>query len=271
MSGQGGGAPLTVTLLGTGAAGGVPMLSAGWGRCDPAEPRNRRRRSSILVERAETRILVDTGPDVREQLLDAGVNRLTAVLYTHGHADHVHGIDELREINRAMGAPLPVWGDAETLADLKARFGYAFEGIDLATQPIFRPWLEPSLLEPSFTVGGLSVQAFPQDHGWATSWGFRIGGFAYSTDVLNLDEAAFAILEGVKTWVVGCLTDTPHSTHAHVDKVIGWHRRVGAERTILTHMGPGLDYGTLRRTLPEGLEPGYDGMVLTVAHDFTDL
>ena len=256
--------PLRVTLLGTGAAGGVPMISAGWGDCDPAEPRNRRLRSSILVEQGDTRILVDTGPDVREQLLRVGVSRLTGVLYTHAHADHIHGLDELREVNRAMRAPLPVWGDDVTVADLKLRFSYAFEGIDLDTQPIFRPWLIPHLLEPQVTVGRVTVQCFPQDHGWTTSWGFRIGDFAYSTDVLNLDEAAFAVLAGVRVWVVGCLTLHPHSTHAHIDTVVGWHHRVQPQRTVLTHMGPGLDYRTLCDTLPDGLEPGYDGMVLEI-------
>lgn len=255
---------MRVTLLGTGAAGGVPMLSVGWGACDPAEPRNRRLRSSILVEDGDTRILVDSGPDVREQLLTADVRHLTAVLYTHAHADHIHGLDELREINRAMRAPLDIWGDADTLADLQHRFAYAFEGIDLATQPIFRPWLIPHELAPSFQVGGLTVRSFAQDHGWTTSWGFRFGDFAYSTDVLNLDEAAFAALAGVRTWVVGCLTDQPHSTHAHVGKVIAWHERVGPARTILTHMGPGLDYRALCDSLPAGIEPGYDGMVLDV-------
>lgn len=259
MSGTGG---LRVTLLGTGGAGGVPMISAGWGRCDPAEPRNRRRRASVLVEQGDVRLLIDSGPDVRAQLLDAEVSRLSAVLYTHAHADHIHGIDELREVNRAIGGPLDIWGDEATLDDLKARFNYAFQGIDLETQPIFRPWLVPHLIQPRFTVSRLPVQAFPQDHGWTTSWGFRIGDFAYSTDVLNLDAHAFEVLEGVKVWVVGCLTDRPHDTHAHVDKVIDWHRHVRPDHTILTHMGPGLDYRTLRDTLPEGLEPGYDGMVL---------
>ncbi|EKV31509.1 Metal-dependent hydrolase [Caenispirillum salinarum AK4] len=263
MTGQG--APIKVTLLGTGPAGGVPMLSAGWGDCDPDEPRNRRLRASILVEQSGRRLLVDSGPDVREQLLAVGVPGLDGVLYTHAHADHIHGIDELREVNRLIRGPLPIWGDEPTLHDLQQRFSYCFEGIDLATQPIFRPWLVPNLIQPRFTAVGVAVRAFAQDHGWATSWGFRIGNFAYSTDVLDLDEAAFAVLDGVTTWVVGCLTNTPHSTHAHVDKVIGWHQRVRPERTVLTHMGPSLDYGTLRRTLPEGLEPGYDGMVLEVA------
>lgn len=262
MTGQG--ADLKVTLLGTGSAGGVPMLSVGWGDCDPNEPRNRRLRASVLVEEGPRRLLIDTGPDVREQLLRADVRALDAVLYTHAHADHIHGIDELREINRAMRGPLDIWGDAATLEDLQYRFSYCFEGIDLETQPIFRPWLVPHLIEPCFTAAGMTIHAFEQDHGFATSWGFRIGNFAYSTDVLNLDEHAFSVLEGVTTWVVGCLTDTPHMTHAHVGKVIDWHNRVQPNRTILTHMGPGLDYGTLRRTLPEGLEPGFDGMTLTL-------
>lgn len=139
------GPALRVTLLGTGAAGGVPMLSAGWGACDPNEPRNRRLRASILIEQGAKRLLVDTGPDVREQLLAANVRRLDGVLYTHAHADHTHGIDELREINRAMRGPLDIWGDEPTLHSLMSRFKYCFEGIDIETQPIFRPWLIPHL------------------------------------------------------------------------------------------------------------------------------
>lgn len=263
MTGQG--APIRATLLGTGPAGGVPMLSTGWGKCDPNQPRNRRLRASVLVETEGRYLLVDSGPDVREQLLSVGVPKLDGVLYTHAHADHVHGIDELREVNRLIRGPLPIWGDAQTLHDLKKRFSYCFEGIDLETQPIFRPWLVPNVIQPCFTAAGVEVRAFEQDHGWATSWGFRIGNFAYSTDVLSLNETAFAVLDGVKVWVVGCLTDKPHTTHAHVDKVIGWHQRVKPERTVLTHMGPGLDYDTLLRTLPDGIEPGYDGMVLEVS------
>lgn len=262
---------MKVTLLGCGAAPGVPSISGGWGKCDPAEPKNRRMRTSILVEEGETAILVDTGPDLREQLLRAGVKRVDGILYTHGHADHTHGIDEVREINRAMKAAIPVWGMATTLNDLSSRFGYAFQPYDDITAPgvaIYHPWLVPHVVPVPrplpVAVGGIEVMPFLQVHGWEASLGFRFGDFGYSTDVTELDEIAFGILDGVKVWVVGCLTEQRHTTHADVSKVLAWAERVRPERTILTHMGAGLDYRTLERALPTGIEPGYDGLVIEI-------
>lgn len=254
---------MRVTILGCGGAGGVPMLSVGWGACDPAEPRNRRTRPSILVEESGTRILVDTSPDLREQLLRCGVNSLDAVVYTHFHADHVHGIDDLREINRAMQRPIPCHADALTLESLHKSFGYVFLGVPEGL-PIFRPWLQPRRVNGPFAVGPVKVRPFEQDHGWASSLGLRFGDFAYSTDVVRLDDAAFEALAGVKVWIVDCLMAQPHATHAHVALVLEWVKRVRPERTILTHMGPGLDYATLRDSLPPGIEPGYDGMIVDV-------
>ncbi|MBY0430637.1 MAG: MBL fold metallo-hydrolase, partial [Rhodospirillales bacterium] len=191
---------MKVTVLGSGAAGGVPMISRGWGKCAPDNPRNRRRRPSILVEEGRARILVDTGPDLREQLLEAGVSSLDAVLYTHGHADHLHGIDDLREVNRAMGRPLDVYGEEHALADIRARFGYVFEPLDLATQPIYKPLLVPHLVEGPFEIGPMSIVPMVQDHGYGASTGFRFGDFAYSTDVVEMPAASFAALSGVKVW-----------------------------------------------------------------------
>jgi phosphoribosyl 1,2-cyclic phosphate phosphodiesterase len=207
-------------------------------------------------------LLVDSGPDLREQLLDAGVRRLDGVLYTHAHADHCHGIDELREVNRAMGAAIGVYGVAATLADLRARFGYVFEPLDMTTTPLFRPCLIPHEIEDRFTVGTLTIEALDQDHGYGRTTGYRIGDLAYCTDVLDFPEESLARLEGLGLWIIGCLTDYPHPTHAHVEKVIGWVERLKPKRTILTHMSPRLDYQTLCRTLPPGIEPGYDGMVI---------
>lgn len=257
---------MRVTILGSGGAGGVPTISGGWGFCNQADPRNRRSRPSILVERRErngaaTRILVDTSPDLREQLLRAGVRHLDAILYTHFHADHTHGVDDVREVNRAMGRAIPCWADGVTLEALHQRFGYIFHGIP-ENEPIFRPWLIPHRIDGPFEVGGIRVVPFEQDHGWVTSLGFRFGDVAYSTDVVRLPEQAFAALDGVRTWIVGCLTDTPHETHAHVDRVIEWAERVRPERTILTHMGPRLDYATLKARLPASMEPAYDGLVI---------
>lgn len=253
---------MKVTILGSGAAGGVPMISSGWGRCDPNNPKNRRRRPSVLVEEAGKRILIDTSPDLREQLLSSGTNHLDAVLFTHAHADHLHGIDDLREINRAMKAPIPVFGAGETLADIAHRFDYVFTPLDLAKDTIYKPWLIPHEVEGDFTAAGIAMTAFEQDHGFSRTTGYRIGNFAYSTDVLNLPEASMARLEGLDLWIVGCLLDIPHTTHAHIDKALAWRERLKPKQMVITHMSPRLDYETLAKSLPEGVEPAYDGMVL---------
>jgi len=242
---------MKVTILGSGGASGVPSISSGWGRCDPANPRNRRRRPSILVEHEKTRLLVDTSPDLRAQLLDAEVNRLDAVLYTHDHADHLHGIDDLREVNRAMKAAIPIWATADVLQTIDRRFGYVLEPQAPDTKVIYKPLLEGRVIDGPFRIGDIDVVPFDQDHGYCRTTGFRFGPLAYSTDVVELPEAAFAALEGVELWIVGCLLNSPHPTHIE---------RVG----VLTHMGTGLDSEALRARLPPHAEPGYDGMVLEV-------
>lgn len=266
---------MRVTVLGSGGAGGVPMLSTGWGKCDPANPRNRRSRPSILVEvGAEEegqgvdykRILIDTSPDLREQLLRADIRHLDAILFTHAHADHTHGIDDLREVNRAMQAAIPCWGDHDTLDALHQRFGYCFLGIPEGA-PVFRPWLTANLLTDPFHIGSSPVTFWRQDHGWMDTIGYRIGDFAYSTDVLALPEEAFKALAGVKVWMIGTLAANPHPTHAHVDLALEWLHRVGPARGILTHMGPGLDYDTLKASLPEHVEPAYDGMIVDIQEE----
>ncbi|OFX07980.1 MAG: hydrolase [Alphaproteobacteria bacterium RIFOXYD12_FULL_60_8] len=258
-------APTTkITVLGCGSAGGVPMVSWGWGNCDPNNPKNRRLRPSILVERGGTTVLVDTTPDLREQLLRSQTRRIDAVFYTHEHADHVHGLDDLREINRAMQAPIPVYAAPHVLTELEKRFGYAFAPFDPGKYPIYKPWLEPHAITGPFRVGEVEAIPFEQDHGYTTSLGFRFGDMAYCTDVVNLDEAAFTVLAGVRTWILCCFTDKPHQTHVHLDKALEWIERLKPERTYLTHMGPKLDYDTLRSRLPAGVEPAYDGLILQV-------
>jgi len=256
---------MKVTILGSGGAAGVPSISIGWGRCDPNNPRNRRRRPSIMVEQGETRLLVDTSPDLRAQLLDAEVKRLDGVLYTHDHADHLHGIDDLREVNRAMKAAIPIWGTPQVLETIGQRFGYVLEPLPEGTDTIYKPLLEPRVIDGPFRIGEINVIPFDQDHGYCRTTGFRFGKLAYSTDVVELPEAAFKALEGVEVWIVGCLLNSPHPTHAHVDKVLEWIKRVGAARVVLTHMGTGLDSEALRARLPAHAEPGYDGMVIEVA------
>ena len=254
---------MKVTILGCGAAGGVPAIGSGWGRCDPANPKNRRRRPSILIEEAGKTILVDTSPDLREQLLSADISHLDAVLFTHAHADHLHGIDDLREVNRAMKAPIPVYGTEATLAEINVRFDYVFRPLDMVKDSIYKPWLIPQPVAGSFRAAGIEALAFDQDHGYSRTTGYRIGDMAYSTDVMDLPESSMAQLEGLDLWIVGCLLDIPHVTHAHVGKALDWRERLKPKHLVITHMSGRLDYETLRRDLPEGVEPGYDGMVLT--------
>lgn len=261
---------LRVTLLGTGGSGGVPLLGGegeggDWGACDPADPLNRRTRTSAVIEGPDgQRLLIDAGPDLRAQLLAARIGRLDAVLFTHAHADHCLGIDDLRQVNRIIGRALPAIGTRRCLADLEDRFAYAFIG---ATPPFFyRPALEPVRVDygESLTIAGLPIAVFRQDHGVVDTLGLRIGGFAYSTDVVALPGESAPFLEGLDTWVVGCVQPAPHPVHAGLGRVREWVERFQPRRTVLTHMGPGLDYAATRETLPPGMEPGHDGMVLEV-------
>jgi phosphoribosyl 1,2-cyclic phosphate phosphodiesterase len=252
---------MRVTVLGCGASTGVPSIGPYWGRCDPQDPRNRRRRGSVLVEVHGIIILIDTSPDLREQLIDAGVRRLDAVLLTHAHADHLHGIDDLRPVNRLMRAAIPLYLDRATLAELEQRFGYVLEP-PTPDGRFYKPTLIPHIIERPFWVGGVEVAPFEQDHGFSTTLGFRIGSMAYSTDVTELDERAYDVLAGVELWIVDCLRREPHPTHSHLAKTLKWIARVRPSRAILTHMDSSLDYAELSRELPPGVEPGQDGLVV---------
>jgi phosphoribosyl 1,2-cyclic phosphate phosphodiesterase len=254
---------MRVTILGCGPSGGVPLIGNDWGECDPANPRNRRRRASILIEHQGAQILVDASPDMRLQLLDAGIARLDAILFTHAHADHCHGIDEVRALNRAMGQAIAIYAAPATLAELKQRFGYIFRPSDPAAGAVFyKPSLVPTAIEGPFEVIGVRAVPFAQNHGFSTTLGFRFGALGYSTDVVSLDDAAFAALEGVEIWIVDCYRRTPHPTHSHLARTLEWIARVKPKRAILTHMDVQLDYETLRGALPAGVEPAYDGMVI---------
>jgi phosphoribosyl 1,2-cyclic phosphate phosphodiesterase len=252
---------MRVTILGCGASTGVPAIGPNWGRCDPADPRNRRRRVSVLVESGPVAILIDTSPDLREQLIDARVSRLDAVVMTHAHADHLHGIDDLRQLNRLMNAAIPLWADADTLAEIRRRFGYVLEPVSEPGR-YYKPTLVAHEITGRFAIGGVDIVPFAQDHGFSTTLGFRIGPMAYSTDVTQLDEDAFAALAGVELWIVDCMRRAPHPSHSHLDKTLGWIARVGARRAVLTHMDHTLDYRELSAELPAGVEPGQDGLVI---------
>ncbi len=260
---------LRVTLLGTGGSAGVPMIGGAdgrgeWGACDPGEERNRRSRSSILIENRAGILLVDTSPDMRAQLLAAAVRRVDAVLFTHAHADHITGIDDVRMLNRLVDGPLDAYATRRTLDELTRRFDYAFR--EWEKPNFFRPVLVPREVTAGETIraANIAVRLFEQDHGFMPTLGLRIGGFGYSTDAVELDDAAFAALAGVDTWVVGCFQREPHRTHAWLSRVLDWIERLRPRRSVLTHMGTDLDWAWLRETLPRGVEPGYDGMVLEV-------
>ena len=237
------------------------MIGCGCGICRSTDPRNRRRRVSALVESGDARLLIDTPPDLHAQLVDADVARLDAVLYTHGHADHVHGIDDLRSINFHMGRALDAYGTAATLASIRERFAYAFEPMGDGGGWA-RPSLNPVAIEGPFSVGGVAVLPFPQQHGRGITTGYRIGAMAYSTDVKALPEQAFAALEGVRLWIVDCLGYREHPTHAHLDLTLGWIARVRPRLAVLTHMSHQFDYETLRAALPAGVVPGHDGLTI---------
>jgi phosphoribosyl 1,2-cyclic phosphate phosphodiesterase len=262
---------LRATILGCGSSGGVPRLGAMWGACDPRNPRNRRRRCGLLVERLghgrHTTVLVDTSPDLREQLLSVRAEALDGVLYTHDHADHTHGIDDLRGLVYAMKRRIDVWGDAPTLASIERRFEYCF-----STPPgsNYAPILNAHTLGPTSPVriegptGPIEAVAIPQIHGDAGSLGFRLGGLAYSPDLSDVPEASVELLQGLDVWIVDALRFTPHASHFSVKQALEWIGRLNPKRAVLTHMTTDLDYEALKRELPEGVEPAYDNMVIEV-------
>jgi phosphoribosyl 1,2-cyclic phosphate phosphodiesterase len=258
---------MKITILGCGGSGGVPFVDGtpggNWGVCDPFNPRNRRRRVSILVESGDTTVLVDASPDVRAQLLDARVRRLDAVVFTHAHADHCHGLDELRGLMHARGAPIDAYMDTQTQSALTARFAYAFAS-SYDPGSLYRPVFQDLDLNGPTEIGSIEVVPFVQGHGPETSLGLRFGPVAYSTDAVDLDDTAFAALDGVQVWIVDCLRDKPHPTHSHLEQTLSWIERVKPARAILTHMNHQIDYEDLRRRCPEGVEPAYDGMVIDI-------
>lgn len=250
---------MKLTILGCGTSGGVPKMPEYWGACDPKNPKNRRRRASVMVEEQGTSVLIDTTPDLREQMLTAGVSNVDAVFYTHDHADHTHGIDDLRGFFHTNRAKVPVFGDAQTIDVLKRRFEYVFK-----SQDGYPAICKAHELNGAQKVGNLKLIPFEQGHGSGISLGYRFGDMAYSTDLNRMPETAFAALKGVKVWVVDALRYEPHPTHSHLAQTLDWIEKVKPERAILTHMTWDMDYETLRKELPEGVEPAYDGMVIEI-------
>jgi phosphoribosyl 1,2-cyclic phosphate phosphodiesterase len=258
---------MKVTMLGCGGSGGVPLIGCRCAVCRSANPRNKRTRVSIVVESATTRVLVDASPDLRQQFLRHDISTVDAVILTHAHADHLHGIDDLRSVNFHRRAPLDIWGDAETLEQAIRRFGYAFH----APRTREGSWYAPSLVAREITgplrLGDLDVQTFTQIHGGdrAPTLGLRFGRFAYSTDAQELPESAFEALAGVEVWIVDCLQEQPSVAHSHLEQTLAWIARVRPKRAVLTHMNHALEYESLAARLPPGVEPGYDGLVIDIA------
>ncbi|WP_340108444.1 MBL fold metallo-hydrolase [Pikeienuella sp. HZG-20] len=258
---------LRFTILGCGSSGGVPRLGGRWGQCDPSNPKNFRRRCSMLVERFEgdaaTRVLIDTSPDLRQQLLDAGVGNLDAVLYTHEHADHVHGLDDLRMIVFNQHQRLPVWADRKTSDSLLARFGYAFIQPEGSPYP---PILDLRLLDGPITIDGaggpVTARPFRVNHGSIDALGFRIGPLAYLPDVAQMTDEAWAEIDGIECWVLDALRYKPHPTHTHLAQSLEWIERSGAPRAVITNMHIDIDYETVKTEIPAHVEPAFDGMRL---------
>jgi phosphoribosyl 1,2-cyclic phosphate phosphodiesterase len=260
---------LKFTILGCGSSGGVPRPALGWGDCDPSNPKNRRRRTSLLVEQRNgagtTRVLIDTSPDLREQLLDADVDWLDAVLYTHEHADHTHGIDDLRGLFLKRKRRVDVYLDEPTAKSLHARFGYCFASPPGSEYP-------PILQEHRLSAGqdvtvageGGTITALPllQEHGDIPSLGFRFGDLAYSCDLSSVPETTVPALAGLDVWIVDALRYRPHPSHFSVDDALGWIERIKPARAILTNLHTDLDYVALKAKLPPNVEPAFDGMTI---------
>lgn len=259
-----------LTILGCGSSGGVPRADGDWGACDPDEPRNRRTRCGLLVSRVGpdgvTRVLVDTSPDLRAQLLAAAPGHIDAVFYTHDHADQTHGIDDLRALVYRQGRRIPAWMDSATRSALTKRFGYIFETPPGSSYPAL---LDARDMPPTGTEivahgagGPIAARILGQRHGDIESLGFHFGNFAYCNDCSELPEETLNACEGVDLFVVDCLRDRPHPSHAHFDLAMDWIARVRPRRAILTNLHVDLDYRALKARLPSHVEPAFDGMVV---------
>lgn len=266
--------PIRATVLGSGSSGGVPRIGNHWGACDPEEPKNRRRRCSLLVEQwqddpaKKTVVLVDTSPDMREQLLGTDIEWIDGVLYTHDHADQANGIDDLRMVALNRMRRVSVWLDDATAKSLKHRFNYCFEQAPGSGYPAI---LDAHRIEGSGKPvrvegegGTVTAIPFEVDHGEIKALGFRFGPLAYCADVVDISDDSFGLIEGIECFIVDALRYKPHPTHAHVEKALGWIDRVQARHGILTNLHVDIDYQTLKGELPAHVEPAYDGLTVTL-------
>ena len=266
---------LSFTILGCGSSGGVPRLGGNWGDCDPTNKKNERSRCSLLIElnsmQGTTRVLIDTSPDMRGQLLKANVGKLDGVVYSHEHADHVHGIDDLRMIFFNMRQRINVWADAKTQKQLLQKFGYTFIQADGSPYP---PILEMSTIDGQFSIQGkggeIVFDPFEVKHGTITSLGFRINDVTYIPDISEMNDDAWGQISKTKIWILDALRRTPHQSHTHLSQSLEWIKKSGVKKAILTNMHIDMDYETLKNELPENVEPAYDGMKITSSYPKTD-
>jgi phosphoribosyl 1,2-cyclic phosphate phosphodiesterase len=258
---------LRLTILGCGSSAGVPRVGQGWGACDPSNPKNRRRRCSALVERVgeggATNVLVDTSPDLREQLIEAGVNEVDGILMTHPHADHTHGIDDLRPLYQQMGQRIDVHMDEPTSLIVRRAFSYVFETPNGSSYPAIATELRLTAgraCRIDGSGGAIEAMPFDLDHGDIGALGFRFGSLAYTPDVKRIPAASRPFLEGLDIWIIDALRYRPHPSHFSVDDALEWIETMRPRRAILTNLHTDLDYETLRARLPAHVTPAYDGM-----------
>ena len=262
---------LTLTILGCGSSAGVPRPALGWGKCDPNNPKNRRRRCSLLAERTSehgvTRVVIDTSPDLREQLIDANVEHIDAVFYTHEHADQSHGIDDLRSVVLHQRRRIPVYLNASTAKDIVQRFSYCFVAPPGSDYP---PILSQHSIEAGESRGidgnggEVTLSAFNLQHGNIPALGYRIGDAAYTPDLSDIPRESWPALESLNLWIIDGLRYAPHPSHFSVNDALSWIDRFKPRRAVITNMHSDLDYEVLRQSLPENVVPAYDGMRLTV-------
>ena len=259
------------TILGCGSSPGVPRIGGDWGNCDPKNPKNRRRRSSLLVEQfgktGKTTVIIDTGPDFRDQMISANIGWADGVIYTHAHADHIHGIDDLRSFVINQRKLVSIWADSQTSERLHEAFGYCFETPPGSNYP---PILDENIILPGepFEIvgdgGPIKILPFEQIHGDTISLGFRIGDFAYSSDVSHFDERALPNLQNLDCWVVDALQYRQHPSHLSLSQTLNWIEKLKPVQTYLTHMHTPLDYEVVRNETPPNVEPAFDGLTVQI-------
>ncbi|MGI9462147.1 MAG: MBL fold metallo-hydrolase [Alphaproteobacteria bacterium] len=254
---------MKITILGSGTSSGIPNIAFGFGDCDPHNPKNIRSRSSIFIENGKDKILIDTTPDVRSQLLREKITDISAVLFTHAHADHCHGIDDLRPLMLKKGKALPTFLTQDTFDKLYKKFPYIFPH-PKPNQNIYPPILNANIIlyQKKFTIGNTDIIAFAQQHGKEISSGFRIADFAYSTDVSHLNQLAFATLNGITCWIVDALQISPHGSHSNLANTLSWIKRVKPKNAFLTHLSIFMDHDNITAQCPPHVAPLYDGQVL---------